>query len=192
MCVTGTVHTRLVPCTAASAWRQPRCQVLGQVPQHGPWALSSLILLRLCLVFSADAWRMEGQHSPSYLGNSFWAWLIASILTTTSCWYNLIWCLSAIWCCWNRNGFLELPALLYQAVTVHLEHMQRFQVNIYIFRSPITRKQFFMIVLPLESFLPGCGQLQRSLSLVFIFCAISCTASWNQCSSGHQATFSRH
>lgn len=148
---------------------QPRCRVLEQVPQHGPWALTSLILLRLCLVLNTDAWRMEGQSSPSYLANGFWAWPIVATLTTTSLWYNLIWCLSAIWCFWSRNGFLELPALLNHAVTVHLEDIQRFQVNKMYFRNLITRKQFLMIVLPLEIFLPGCTQLQRSLSLVSIF-----------------------
>lgn len=38
----------------------------------GPWALTSLILLRVCLVLNADAWRMEGQSSPGSGELGFW------------------------------------------------------------------------------------------------------------------------
>lgn len=38
----------------------------------GPWALASFVLLRLCLVLNAGAWRTEGQSSPSCLADGFW------------------------------------------------------------------------------------------------------------------------
>lgn len=67
-------------------------------PMAGPragapvWALGSHFInfIEIVLVLNADAWRMEGQSSPRYLANGFWARLIAAALATTSLRYNLI------------------------------------------------------------------------------------------------------
>ena len=84
-CVTAAVHTRLVPRTAALAWMQPRCQ--SSVRHPGPRFINFIEIVPCvkcrCLE-NADAWRMEGQSSPGYLANGFWAWLVAAILTATS------------------------------------------------------------------------------------------------------------
>lgn len=56
------------------------------------------------------------------------------------------------------------------------------------FRSLITRKQFLVIVLPLESILPGRTQLQRSLSSVSMSVCSELQCPVDSVLSGHQAT----